>query len=58
MTRPSIIAVQTCIAVVNEFTKTVAQHGIPYSTPTDNGMVFITRLAGGKGGRFHPTLKK
>ena len=26
-------------------------HGIPASTLTDNGMVFTTRLAGGKGGR-------
>ena len=37
--------------VVNEFTKTVAKQGIPYSTLTDNGMVFTTRFAGGKGGR-------
>jgi transposase InsO family protein len=37
--------------VVNEFTKAIAHHGIPHSTLTDNGMVFTTRLAGGKGGR-------
>ncbi len=37
--------------VVTEFTKTIAKHGIPYSTLTDNGMVFTTRFAGGKGGR-------
>jgi transposase InsO family protein len=37
--------------VVTEFRNTVASHGIPYSTLTDNGMVFTTRLAGGKGGR-------
>jgi transposase InsO family protein len=37
--------------VLDEFRKTVAEHGIPYSTLTDNGMVFTTRLAGGKGGR-------
>jgi transposase InsO family protein len=37
--------------VGNEFTKATAQHGIPYSTLTDNGMVFTTRFAGGKGGR-------
>jgi transposase InsO family protein len=37
--------------VANEFTKTHARHGIPYSTLTDNGMVFTTRFAGGKGGR-------
>ena len=33
------------------FRRTVAQHGVPASTLTDNGMVFTTRLAGGKGGR-------
>jgi transposase InsO family protein len=33
------------------FRDTVAEHGIPASTLTDNGMVFTTRLAGGKGGR-------
>lgn len=37
--------------VVNEFTKIIAQHGIPYSTLTDNAMVYTTRFAGGKGGR-------
>ena len=37
--------------VVTEFRKTVDHHGIPYSTLTDNGMVFTTRLSGGKGGR-------
>lgn len=37
--------------VVSEFRKAVAHHGIPASTLTDNGMVFTTRLAGGKGGR-------
>jgi transposase InsO family protein len=37
--------------VLTEFRKTVEQQGIPYSTLTDNGMVFTTRLAGGKGGR-------
>ena len=26
-------------------------HGVPASTLTDNGMVFTTRLSGGKGGR-------
>ena len=29
----------------------VASHGVPASTLTDNGMVFTTRLSGGKGGR-------
>ena len=37
--------------VVDEFKKTYARHGIPYSTLTDNGMAFTTRFAGGKGGR-------
>lgn len=36
-----------------EFRKAVAAaHGIPASTLTDNGMVFTTRLSGGKGGRY------
>jgi hypothetical protein len=33
------------------FRAAVAAHGVPASTLTDNGMVFTTRLAGGKGGR-------
>jgi transposase InsO family protein len=37
--------------VLTEFRKACAAHGIPASTLTDNGMVFTTRLAGGKGGR-------
>jgi transposase InsO family protein len=37
--------------VVAEFRKAVAIHGVPASTLTDNGMVFTTRLSGGKGGR-------
>jgi transposase InsO family protein len=37
--------------VLAEFRKTVAAHGVPASTLTDNGMVFTTRLSGGKGGR-------
>ncbi|WP_344026437.1 IS481 family transposase, partial [Kribbella jejuensis] len=37
--------------VVTSFRETVAQHGIPASTLTDNGMVYTTRLSGGKGGR-------
>ncbi|MBV8180477.1 MAG: IS481 family transposase [Mycobacterium sp.] len=37
--------------VLTEFRKTCAAHGIPASTLTDNGMVFTTRLSGGKGGR-------
>ncbi|AQT82674.1 IS481 family transposase [Mycolicibacterium litorale] len=41
----------TAAIVLTEFRKAVDHHGIPYSTLTDNGMVFTTRLAGGKGGR-------
>jgi transposase InsO family protein len=37
--------------VLASFRATVAQHGIPAATLTDNGMVFTTRLAGGRGGR-------
>lgn len=37
--------------VVATFGAAIAQHGPPASTLTDNGMVFTTRLAGGKGGR-------
>jgi hypothetical protein len=29
----------------------VAEHGVPACTLTDNGMVFTTRLSGGRGGR-------
>jgi transposase InsO family protein len=36
--------------VVSTFRETVAAHGIPASTLTDNGMVFTTRLAQGKKG--------
>jgi transposase InsO family protein len=37
--------------VLNEFRAAIAEHGVPASTLTDNGMVFTTRLSGGKGGR-------
>ena len=37
--------------VLNEFRAAIAQHGVPAATLTDNGMVFTTRFAGGKGGR-------
>ncbi len=37
--------------VVNTFRDAVERHGIPASTLTDNGLVFTTRLAGGRGGR-------
>jgi hypothetical protein len=36
--------------VLATFHETVATHGIPASTLTDNGMVFTTRLSGGKRG--------
>jgi transposase InsO family protein len=39
--------------VFDAFGKTCAAHGVPASTLTDNGMVFTTRLSGGKGGRNH-----
>jgi transposase InsO family protein len=39
--------------VLATFRKTVAIHGVPASTLTDNGMVFTTRFSGGKGGRNH-----
>jgi transposase InsO family protein len=37
--------------VLATFRETVTAKGIPASTLTDNGMVFTTRLSGGKGGR-------
>jgi transposase InsO family protein len=39
--------------VLASFREAVAAHGVPASTLTDNGMVFTTRFAGGKGGRNH-----
>jgi hypothetical protein len=46
--------------VLAEFRTAVAQHGVPASTLTDNGMVFTTRLSGGKGGRnaFEAELRR
>ena len=38
-------------AVLQAFRAACEQHGVPASTLTDNGMVFTTRLSGGKGGR-------
>ena len=38
-------------AVLATFRAAIAAHGTPASTLTDNGMVFTTRLSGGKGGR-------
>ena len=37
--------------VTTTFRHTAAHHGIPASTLTDNGMVYTTRFAGGRGGR-------
>lgn len=46
--------------VLNEFRAAIAEHGVPASTLTDNGMVFTTRLSGGKGGRnaFEAELRR
>jgi transposase InsO family protein len=37
--------------VADRFLAAVARFGVPASTLTDNGMVFTTRFAGGRGGR-------
>jgi transposase InsO family protein len=46
--------------VLAEFRAAVAVHGIPAATLTDNGLVFTTRFAGGKGGRngFEAELRR
>ena len=46
--------------VVATFRAAAAQHGLPASTLTDNGMVFTTRLAAGRGGRnaFEAELRR
>lgn len=41
----------TGAAVVVAFDAAVADHGVPASVLSDNGMVFTTRFAGGRGGR-------
>ena len=38
-------------SVIELFREAVHRYGVPASTLTDNGMVFTTRLSGGKGGR-------
>lgn len=38
-------------AVLDTFTAAGAAHGLPASVLTDNGLVFTTRFAGGRGGR-------
>ena len=47
-------------AVVDAFHQAIERHGPPASTLTDNGMVFTTRLAGGRGGRngFETELRR
>jgi transposase InsO family protein len=46
--------------VTATFRQTLARHGIPASTLTDNGMVYTVRLAGGRGGRntFEAELRR
>jgi transposase InsO family protein len=53
------IRVTTSI-VLTEFRTAYRTAGIPASTLTDNGMVFIVRLAGGRGGRnaFEAELRR
>jgi transposase InsO family protein len=46
--------------VLAQFRTAIAQHGIPASTLTGNGMVFTTKFAGGRGGRngFEAELRR
>ena len=43
----------TAVTVVATFTRAATAHGYPASTLTDNGTVYTTRFAGGRGGRNH-----
>jgi transposase InsO family protein len=43
----------TAPTVVATFTQAATEHGYPASTLTDNGTVYTTRFAGGRGGRNH-----
>ncbi len=43
----------TAPIVVATFTQAAAEHGYAASTLTDNGTVYTTRFAGGRGGRNH-----
>jgi transposase InsO family protein len=43
----------TAPIVVATFTRAATEHGYPFSTLTDNGTVYTTRFAGGRGGRNH-----
>jgi transposase InsO family protein len=47
-------------AVVTTFRETIHQYGTPASVLSDNGLVFTTRFAGGKGGRgaFETELRR
>jgi transposase InsO family protein len=47
-------------AVIDAFHQAIERHGPPASTLTDNGMVFTTRLSGGRGGRngFETELRR
>ena len=42
--------------VIDTFTHSTVEQGIPYSTLTDNGMVFTTRLSGGGGRNGYENL--
>jgi transposase InsO family protein len=46
--------------VLEEFRRATADYGVPASTLTDNGLVYTTRLAGGRGGRnsFESELRR
>jgi transposase InsO family protein len=58
--RVSAHAAVTGPLVVANFRQAVSCYGVPSSTLTDNGMVFTTRLSGGKGGRngFETELRR
>ena len=46
--------------VLSEFQRAILDHGTPWSTLTDNGMVYTARFAGGRGGRngFESELRR
>ena len=49
----SVHAVVTAPIVTQTFLATAREHGLPASTLTDNGLIFTTRFAAGKGGPNH-----
>lgn len=49
----SVHTVVTSPIVTTTFLATGRQHGLPASTLTDNGLIFTTRFAAGKGGPNH-----